>query len=138
MCLTPSPSLQVATYGDMGITAIDVAPASNGNTYLYVSFMTINPSFGNNCTDSGRPNGRAAAAMTGCPTTGRISRWALDATGAVSGSEQVLVQGTLTSMCTQFRVHGFGYILADGDTLYFSAGAGENANVVPDYGQFGG
>jgi hypothetical protein len=98
--------------------------------------MARNPSFGNNCTDNGMANGRPNSAIAGCPTTGQISRWRL-VDGAVIGNEQPLIGG-FNLVCAQFRVHGIDYLLAQDNVLYFSVGAGDNANIQPDYGQFGG
>lgn len=129
-------SSKVATYGDFGLMAIDVDASSDGNTYLYAAYMARNPAFGNNCTDNGMANGRPNSAIAGCPTTGQISRWRL-VDGAVIGNEQPLIGG-FNLVCAQFRVHGVDYLLAQDNVLYFSVGAGDNANIQPDYGQFGG
>jgi len=104
--------------------------------YLYAAYMARNPSFGNNCTDNGMANGRPNSAIAGCPTTAQISRWRL-VDGAVIGNEQPLIGG-FNLVCAQFRVHGVDYLLAQDNVLYFSVGAGDNANIQPDYGQFGG
>lgn len=45
-------SAQVASYGDHGLTSVVYL-----NNYLWVTYMLINPEFGNNCNDYGQFDG---------------------------------------------------------------------------------
>jgi hypothetical protein len=94
-------SWKVAYYGDLGLTGFDVY----GNQ-LYVAYNNVS-SWGNNgCTATGVINASIPlSAMTGCPTGGVISRFALDpATGYLaSGAQETTIIGVnLATFCTQF------------------------------------
>jgi hypothetical protein len=134
-------SSRVASWGDGGLMAIDVA-STGGTTYLYATYTAL-PLAGagsdGTCADDGTPGGRPPSAIYGCPAAGVLSRWPL-AAGALAGPEEVLIggNGNLSAACSQFGNANIGYVLASSAAVLFSVGVGANEHAIPDWGQFGG
>jgi hypothetical protein len=74
--------------------------------HLYATYMVAQAPWGSTgCTDSGFPQGRDNNQITGCPISGRLSRWPL-VDGRITGPEQVLVEGREHGYCCQVRGGG--------------------------------
>jgi len=76
--------------------------------------------------------------IRGCPSMGRLSRWAIRSNGS-AGREEVLLDGTST-FCTQFDKLGVDNVEVDADgfvVVSVGVGANENSATGEDHGQFG-
>jgi len=105
VCSTPPAILdfshKTASYGDHGATSI-----LYDNSFIYVTYMKLNPVWGYDCADSGALNGRAKEDVFGCVVYGRLSRWQVSTNGYVVGHEQVLFDTeTNQKACVQFPTH---------------------------------
>jgi hypothetical protein len=61
--------------------------------YLYVSYMVAQPPWGTlDCEDHGQMDGRPVGTVTGCPISGRLSRWPFS-NGLITGPEEIVVEG---------------------------------------------
>lgn len=141
VCSTPPAILDisrnVASYGDHGATSI-----LYDNSFIYITYMKLNPVWGYDCADSGALNGRAKEDVFGCIVYGRLSRWQVSANGYVIGHEQVLFDTESNQKaCVQFPTHSTptcvvkapngDFLIATGDGAAYSqlddGGLGGNA-----------
>ena len=126
----------VYDYTDHGLLGMEIDPDWPAAPYLYVLYThDSNPWTGT--WNDGCPDG-VDGDIDGCPSTGRLSRLAIDLSGAnptmEPGGETVLIDG---AWCHQFFSHSIGKLVFDGTTLYASAGDGATP-FGPDWGQHGG
>lgn len=152
---TPTVSIDVRgavhDYWDRGLAGLALDPAYSAsdptNRYVYVLYT-----YDKNPFEAGAPVPRWGSAnggdgcpsppdglTDGCPVSGRVSRFHVNAAGVADGPEQVLLQsGATGGWCEQFPGHTVGTLMfgADGH-LYIGAGDGSSFNTV-DYGQLGG
>ena len=124
----------VHDFWDRGLLGMALAPNFPTDPYVYVLYTYDHilgdttapaPRWGDTCPT---PPG---ATGDGCVISGRLSR--LQASGNMSGSEQVLIE----DWCQQYPSHSIGSLAfgADG-ALYVSGGDGASFNFA-DYGQDG-
>ena len=95
-------SERVASWGDHGLTGIELHDG-----FLYVTYMVAKAPWGQQgCTDHGQLEGREndLASVQGCPISGRVSRFPY-AAGAITGPEQIIVDGEQYGYCCQFSTH---------------------------------
>lgn len=93
-------SWKVASYGDLGLSALDV-----NSGYLYVAYNNQSQWGATGCTANGVIGNQNIGAMVGCPTGGVVSRFQLDAaTGAIAAGaqENTIIALNLANFCTQF------------------------------------
>ena len=145
-------SVQVANYGDRGLTGITVDPQFPTRPYVYVNYTynadpltpSVFPAWGtpgqayDNCGPNDANEATLVPPTRGCPVMDRVSRLtaqrtALGWTMAPAG-EHVLVQDG----CAQFSSHSSGDVAFGPDgKLYASAGDGASFRGQ-DYGQANG
>jgi hypothetical protein len=106
--------------------------------FLYVTYQTGNVSV---CADNGARNGRNDSEILGCPTYGRLSRFAVNAADGSLGSEEIL-GGTMDNTCVQFPNGGIAQVIAADPTgvsedVLVLFGTGSDPDII-DWGQLGG
>lgn len=120
---------KVSTFGDWGLTGL-----AYHNGFLYGSYTVNDPLTTVNC--SGNPGGRPNSQVTGCPVSGRVSRWSVNESTGALGAEQTVLDGR-DRFCFQFTSHGMDDLEVGPDGLiYASIGEGANFNLA-DWGQWG-
>ena len=127
ICNTPPSILDfsrnVASYGDHGATSIVY-----DSSFIYVTYMKLNPIWGYDCADSGALLGRVEADVEGCQVFGRLSRWGVDSDGYVSSNEQVLLDTEENNKaCVQFPTHSTPTCVVKGPDGDFFIAMGDGA-----------
>ena len=121
---------RVSSFGDFGLTSLAYTGGFLFATYQYGYAETVD-----SCPNLGSPDSDNPNDTDGCPSSGRLVKYAVAADGAL-GPEQVVLEGR-GNFCFQYITHGVDALEVDprDGTLLMSIGDGANFNVV-DNGQY--
>jgi hypothetical protein len=131
ICNTPPSILDfsrtVSSFGDHGATSI-LYSESFDSSYLYITYMKLNPIWGYDCADSGALNGRAKEDVFGCQIFGRLSRWKVNEDGYIISHEEVILDTeTDQKACVQFPTHSTPTCVVKGADGDYFLGMGDGA-----------
>ena len=133
--------LQTASFqlGDLSELGLSSIAASLDGSFIYGVFSVWDAANADRDCSGTQAQGVPSSSIRGCPTRGRLSRWAIMANGS-AGGEEVLLSDASNKMCSQFLTLGADNVevAADGAVLVsVGVGANENSATGEDHGQFG-